>query len=197
MRLLAYTASKSFRQFLAAQLDVEIEFFEALSAPPTNLRGVCLLHISSFGAAAPGWLQRHAASSRLAIAVCADRPDVVEMLECVRLGAKGYCNSHMQAALYQQMLRLLDDGQSWFAPDLLQQTFAIAQTALAGKDTDRLLQDLTAREKQIALAVAEGKSNRQIAVQMSISEPTVKTHLTRIFRKLELKDRVALALLLS
>ncbi len=197
MRLLAYTASKSFRQFVTAQLNVDMEFFDHLDVLPVNQGGVCLLHSSSFGAEARDWLQRQASSTRLAIAVCADRPDVVEMLECVRLGAKGYCNSHMQAVLYRQMLRLLGDGQSWFAPDLLQQAFSIAQSALAGKDTDRLLQGLTAREKQIALAVGEGKSNRQIALEMTITEATVKTHLTRIFRKLDLKDRVALALLLS
>ena len=53
---------------------------------------------------------------------------------------------------------------------------------------------LTAREKDIAHAVGEGKSNWQIADLYEISETTVKTHLSNIFKKLELKDRVGLVL---
>jgi DNA-binding NarL/FixJ family response regulator len=201
MQLKIYTRSNAFQTFAQNSIGqyaaVRLQFASTLESPDSDDPRLCLLHISSFGSEALGWLNRYAKNSRMKIAVCADRPDIVEMLECVRVGAKAYCNSHMQAALYQQMLRLLENGQSWFPPDLLQQTFSIAQSALAGKDTDKLLAELTAREKQIAIAVSEGKSNRQIAQQMAISEPTVKTHLTRIFKKLDLKDRLSLALLLS
>ena len=200
MLLRVYTRSDAFKAFVQKTIGEDaagLQFTSDLDAPDSDEVCLCLLHISSFGNEALGWLNRHAKNTQMKIAVCADRPEIVEMLECVRLGVKAYCNSHMQAALYRQMLRLLENGQSWFPPDLLQQTFSIAQHALAGKDVDRLLADLTAREKQIAIAVSEGKSNRQIAQEMTISEPTVKTHLTRIFKKLDLKDRLSLALLLK
>lgn len=59
------------------------------------------------------------------------------------------------------------------------------------------LAGLTAREREIATLVARGDSNKRIAQQLSITERTVKAHLTEVFRKAGVGDRVKLALLLS
>jgi DNA-binding NarL/FixJ family response regulator len=59
--------------------------------------------------------------------------------------------------------------------------------------TDRL-SALTTRESQIARAVAEGRGNREIAVQLGITEQTVKNHLTSIFEKVGVASRLQLAL---
>lgn len=56
---------------------------------------------------------------------------------------------------------------------------------------------LTPREEQIGRAVAEGRSNREIAEALALREQTVKNHLTSIYSKLGLKRRVQLALLLE
>jgi len=61
--------------------------------------------------------------------------------------------------------------------------------------TDRL-SALTSRELQIARAVAEGLSNRDIAVQLGITEQTVKNHLTSVFEKIGVSSRLQLALAL-
>jgi DNA-binding NarL/FixJ family response regulator len=53
---------------------------------------------------------------------------------------------------------------------------------------------LTPRELQVAQMVGDGALNKQIAVWMNITERTVKAHLTSIFRKLNLSDRLQLAL---
>ena len=125
-------------------------------------------------------------------------PNIREMLECVRLGARAYCNSYMAQVHYDQMLQLVGAGQSWFPPQMLDETFRLAREASNSKAADdSSLGALTEREKEIAMAVGEGKSNRQIADLFDISEPTVKTHLSNIFKKLELKDRVGLVLYLK
>ena len=59
--------------------------------------------------------------------------------------------------------------------------------------TDRL-RALTARELQIAEAVAQGRGNREIAGQLGITEQTVKNHLTSIFEKVGVASRLQLAL---
>jgi two-component system, NarL family, nitrate/nitrite response regulator NarL len=59
--------------------------------------------------------------------------------------------------------------------------------------TDRL-SALTAREIQIAKAVAEGRGNREIATLLGITEQTVKNHLTSIFQKVGVESRLQLAL---
>jgi DNA-binding NarL/FixJ family response regulator len=80
---------------------------------------------------------------------------------------------------------------------MLDETFRLAQQTVKPTQDQAKLEILTTREKDIAHAVGEGKSNRQIADLYDISEPTVKTHLTNIFRKLELRDRVGLVLYLK
>jgi DNA-binding NarL/FixJ family response regulator len=55
------------------------------------------------------------------------------------------------------------------------------------------IESLTARERQVAGAIARGLSNRQIAQELGISTETVKRHLASIYSKLSLPGRVALA----
>jgi RNA polymerase sigma factor (sigma-70 family) len=152
-----------------------------------------ILHITSLGAESMHWIRRMATAG-LNIAVCSDRPDIAEMLSCVQAGCKAYCNSYMQAGLYQQMIQQIADGQSWFPPQMLEQTFSLAQAALGVRQHSAALAELTERENEVARAVAEGLSNKQIGERCNISERTVKAHLTNIFKKLDIKDRVALVL---
>ena len=192
MQLVVYSRSHSFATFLQRHLDRDFQCREDL-ASLLETDKLHLLHISSLqDEAFEKLLQISPGDSR--IAVCADLPNIGEMLESVRLGAKAYCNSYMAALHYQQMLQQLENGQSWFPPQLLEQTFSLAHQASNTQVSTKSLDALTSREKEIALAVAEGKSNREISTHFDISERTVKAHLTNIFKKLQLKDRVGLVL---
>ena len=53
---------------------------------------------------------------------------------------------------------------------------------------------LTEREYEVAMAVGQGLSNREIAEQLGLGERTIKAHLTTTFEKLQVRDRVQLAL---
>jgi DNA-binding NarL/FixJ family response regulator len=62
---------------------------------------------------------------------------------------------------------------------------------------DRLARgNLTAREQEVALLVASGRTNRQIANRLRVSERTVETHLGNVYRKVGVSSRVMLAMLL-
>lgn len=193
MRPVVYTTSDSFESYIQGVFDHNVEIHHQLSEPEVDNDQIHLIHLSSMGSESSAWVKLYASSS-IKVALCSDKPDIREMLEVIQLGAKAYCNSYMQTPHYQQMARLLMNGQSWFPPKLLEQTFTLAHQSIAGKGNEKLLESLTSREKEIALSVSVGSSNRQIADQFDISERTVKTHLTNIFKKLQLKDRVALVL---
>ena len=198
MRLIVYSASPAFEEFLRQSLELPFEFRPRLEAPSGDADCIYLLHLTGMADKCYEWLQQHIPGNEILAALCSDRPGLAEMLEGVRLGARAYCNSHMASAHYYQMLQLLENGQSWFPPQLLEQTFALAQQAAARAQPDTAaLDDLTEREREIALAVGDGKSNREIAESFEIAEPTVKTHLGSIFRKLDVKDRIGLVLLLK
>ena len=69
---------------------------------------------------------------------------------------------------------------------------------LNGKNqTPQILNDLSQREKEVALLVAKGETNQMIANDLDISYNTVKLHIASIFEKLGIRSRVALAILLS
>jgi len=197
MKLIVYSASPSFEQFLLNHLGMAFEFGTQLQAPSGDPEQLYLLHISGMELDAYEWLLKHVSGEPIRIGVCSDSPNIHEMLECVRLGSKAYCNSHMATLHYHQMLEMLSNGQSWFPPQMLEETFKLAQQAVKPTHNQNRLDMLTAREKDVALAVVEGKSNRQIADLFDISEPTVKTHLSNIFKKLDLRDRVGLVLYLK
>lgn len=197
MKLIVYSASQSFKQFLNSHTELAFEHCAELHAPSVDQNCIHLLHISTLGQPGYAWLKQFTLGRPIKVGICSDLPNISEMLECVQLGAKAYCNSYMTPILFNQMIQLLNNNQSWFPPHMLEQTFKLAHQAANPAQTSNSLEPLTAREKQIALAVAEGKSNKQIASQFGISDRTVKTHLTNIFRKLDLKDRVALVLYLK
>ena len=194
MRPVVYSGSRSFQAFLQQHLDVPIEFRNSLGAPYINPRQVHLVHVSSLADNCYQWLDQHVLGKTVSVAVCSNLPNVQEMLKCVQLGARGYCNSYMAALHYHQMLGMIANELSWFPPGLLDETFKLAQQVTSTAPRQKHIESLTLRENEIAGYVAEGMSNRQIADLLGISEVTVKTHLTRIFKKLQLNDRVGLVL---
>jgi DNA-binding NarL/FixJ family response regulator len=197
MRLIVFTVSPAFAEFIEAHLHLPVDLRPRLEDPAVEPNCLHLLHLTGMEDACFEWLQQNVPARCRLAALCSDRPNIREMLEGVKLGVRAYCNSYMAAIHYRQMLHLLESGQSWFPPQLLEQTFELARRAADQRPETATLDALTRREREIALAVGEGKSNREIAAQFDISEPTVKTHLTNIFRKLEIKDRIGLVLLLK
>ncbi len=196
MDLRAYSSSRSFQDHLNRVVELPFDYRTDLDSSGPALARVSLLHISSPELADLEWISYWFKNTNRIIGVCSDNPNIIEMLECVDAGCRAYCNSYMQKNNYQQMLRLLSNEQSWFPPSMLAQTFKLAHQSIKGKDADALLQPLTEREKEVAIAVSQGLSNRSISEQFEISERTVKAHLTNIFAKLDLKDRVALVIYL-
>ncbi len=158
---------------------------------------ILLIHASSIHEELSNLLTQLADHPSAIVAVASDKPILEEMLSLSQYGIRAYFNSYMADTHYRHMLRLLEAGQTWFAPQLLARALEIARRSPAGDAMETSLTQLTPREKDVALAVARGMSNKRIANTLEISERTVKTHLTRVFEKLDIKDRVTLAIRLN
>jgi len=199
---LALSRSASFDRYLQ-------DVFKEMAGPrilrtPSEFRrvlkpgpGILILHATSCSKLLPALLAELDKRPELAIGIAADAPDLSEMLGFCEHGIRAYFNSYMADTHYKQMLRLLAAGQTWFTPQLLAQALKIAQRTMTVSPVDEMLGQLTPREREVSWAVAEGLSNKEVANAFGITERTVKAHLTHVFEKLKIRDRVTLAITLS
>jgi DNA-binding NarL/FixJ family response regulator len=107
--------------------------------------------------------------------------------EGLRAGASGFLLKETRPEILADAVRTVAGGQALVAPAvLLRLVDAYAATRPAN---DRALVDLTDREVEVLRLIGHGHSNAEIAEALCVAETTVKTHITRIFAKLDLRDR--------
>ncbi len=110
-------------------------------------------------------------------------------------GARGYILKSTRLEAVADAIQAVASGGVWIDPSLPKKVFDIFQRETSGQETDATGQtDLTRREREVLACVAQGISNHEIAQKLCISEQTVKTHLTHIFAKLAVKNRLGAAL---
>ena len=115
-------------------------------------------------------------------------------LRLFSVGVSGQCAPYIGREQLSLVLSVVDSGEIWGGKAFIQQLILqSAATAINVQHND--LEDLSERELSVAQFIAKGLSNRQIALEMSITERTVKAHLTSIFKKTNTKDRLSLGLL--
>jgi DNA-binding NarL/FixJ family response regulator len=123
-----------------------------------------------------------------------DVPHFQEGIDLLRMGVNGYGNSHLNRSHLQHALSVITDGNIWLYPKfldiLIKETYAPTNAHEHGKSLNKL----SKRELQIAEFVAQGLNNQEIAERTQITVRTVKAHITSIFEKLHLSDRLSLAL---
>ncbi len=120
------------------------------------------------------------------------------VLRALRAGAAGFLLKDTPPAEIVAAVHRVAAGDPVLSPAVTQQL--IEHVAGAGQDLRRsrgrdLLDRLNDREREVALAVGEGKSNAEIGGALYMSVATVKTHVSRILTKVDLNNRVQIALL--
>jgi len=109
-------------------------------------------------------------------------------------GARGYVLKSTRLGAVTDAIHTVQAGGVWIDPNLPSKVFEIFQRGTDRAQENPRVVTLTRREHEVLAYVASGFRNRQIAQKLCISEPTVKTHLTRIFEKLAVNNRVAATL---
>lgn len=126
-------------------------------------------------------------------------PQTGEALWAFETGARGYCHALAVPDLLRQVALVVANGGLWLGPELMQRT-ALAVARVTRSDAvvpaNSPLEVLTAREREVALQVAGGAANKEVARRLDITPRTVKAHMGAIFEKLGVRDRLQLVLLL-
>jgi DNA-binding NarL/FixJ family response regulator len=142
-----------------------------------------------------------AATKRLVESVAADGPRVVVLttfeldqyvFEALRAGASGFLLKRTPADELINGIKVVAGGEALLSPSVtrrLIREFVKRPSSTPDRSVAQRLDTLTERELEVLTLVAQGLSNGEIAGRIFVSEGTVKTHVRRVFSKLDVRDR--------
>lgn len=138
-------------------------------------------------------LARHPTQKILLLTVSERTEDVATALNG---GAKGYVLKGVGSRALAEILRAVAAGESYVSPSLSARLLSDLSARSGLPPMTNPLAALTEREKEILTLVADGLSNKHIALQLDLQEKTVKHYMTRILTKLNVSNRTQAAMVL-
>jgi DNA-binding NarL/FixJ family response regulator len=128
--------------------------------------------------------------SRVIVLTTFDNDDY--LFTALRAGASGFLLKNAKAEDLVDAVRLVAAGDALLSPSVTARVIARAtRESSSDSPADVRLDALTDREHEVLIFLGRGASNAEIAVDLFVSETTVKTHVSRILLKLGLRDRTA------
>jgi DNA-binding NarL/FixJ family response regulator len=148
------------------------------------------------GIDATAQIVREMPDSRVLILTTFDLDDYV--FAALRAGASGFLLKDVRPAELLNAIRTVAAGEAVLAPSatrLLIERFVPSVDSAPAPVRGDVLAELTERERDVFVQIAAGRSNREIAGALHVSEGTVKVHVSRVLAKLGLRDRVQAVIL--
>jgi DNA-binding NarL/FixJ family response regulator len=187
-----------FASILAGQPDMEVvgeaaDGAEAVELARTRRPDVVVMDIRMprlDGIAATRLLlERHASPARVLMLTTFNQEAYV--YDALRAGASGFLLKSAPPRELAGAIRTVAGGDALLAPEITRAMIEdYVRRPRPGSATPQVLDVLTPRELEVLGLIAKGLSNAEVAGELFLSEPTVKTHVTRILAKLHLRDRV-------
>lgn len=125
-------------------------------------------------------------------------PSAAEGLAAFEAGVRAYCHMLGAPEMLRQVAAVVANGGLWLGTELMARAAAAVARLAPPPPSDGTspLDRLTPRERDVALQVAGGAANKEVARRLNITPRTVKAHMGAIFDKLGVQDRLHLVLLL-
>lgn len=120
-----------------------------------------------------------------------------QVMSALRAGASGFLLKDTPPPEIVAAVRLVASGEAMLSPSVtrtLLSHFGDAQASERRRHSAQRLATLTDREREVAVAVGSGASNAEVAASLFMSEATVKAHVSRLFTKLDVANRVHIAI---
>jgi DNA-binding NarL/FixJ family response regulator len=121
----------------------------------------------------------------LKIVAISSSEDSKNIKKILSFGVKGYIPKRLDGNILSGALKLILDGGTYLPPSLLENSIQANNSSGFGV----LKKNLTNRQSQVLDLIAQGKSNKQIAYDMGVSEATVKLHINALLRSLKVNNR--------
>lgn len=116
--------------------------------------------------------------------------EVEYLIRAVDLGVEGYILKDSESSELKKAICMIYNDKKYIQSSLIPEL----NYRLANRDIEKeKIQFLTKREKEVLIQVASGMSNKEIALNLNISERTVKNHISNIFKKIDVSDRTQAA----
>ncbi len=128
------------------------------------------------------------------VAIISGSEDSVMVSNVIDAGALGFIPKTSEPSTYVQAINAILAGDIWLPEDLKE---AVANQPKSDLSMQMKVAELTPQQYKVLCYLHEGLLNKQIAYELSISEATVKAHITAIFRKLEINNRTQAVLVAS
>lgn len=117
------------------------------------------------------------------------------LFETIKIGANGYILKDSDADSLIKAIRDVNNGKTYIQPSVASMLIEEINSKEKEVNGDLLkIEALTKREYEVLTLVAEGLNNREIAERLFISEKTVKNHVSNIFKKIDVNDRIQAAI---
>ncbi len=133
-----------------------------------------------------------AARSQTRVIMLTSYPDEEAVLSAIIAGASGYLLKQIRGRDLVSALESVGRGESLLDPAVTEKVLERVRRIASGSATDELA-ELTSQERKILLLVAEGKTNKEIAADVFLSDKTVKNYVSSILSKLNLQRRTQAA----
>jgi len=133
--------------------------------------------------------------SKVRVILLSSALDLKRGVSLLGYGIKAYENAYVNAQTLSNLLEAVSASKMWIHPDLT--TYLITNYVNSKENHESQTPDIeifTSKEKEVLSLITQGASNAEIAKHLKISLSTVKGHISHIFEKADIKDRVNLAL---
>ena len=187
-----------FRMLLESEPDIEVageaeDGTTAVSVIPTLMPDVVLMDIQmpvmdGLEATRQIVATQCEALTRVLILTTFEREDYI--FEALRAGASGFILKNASPEELIAAIRVVAEGNALLAPSVTRRIIAEFAKKPIPKTYEEEIKRLTDREIQVLCLIARGKTNDEIASELIIGEATVKTHVSNVLTKLNLRDRV-------
>ena len=163
---------------------------DAVTIAQERTPNVMLLDISIAGGGIEAAQNVAHASPDTQVIMLTASEDEVHVASALKAGARGYMLKGTNGQELVSVVQAIAGGNSYVAPNLAARLLSKKRETIADDDLD----DLTPRETEVVSFIRRGMSNKEIARAFNCTERTVKHHMTNIMQKLNVRNRVQVAL---